>query len=158
MSLPVRRKAGVLGRSVVGLPGRKRGSERGAAQVEFALVILFTVVLMFWVIEMMSLVYTYTVLSDAAKEGVRYAIVHGSGVASPSGPADYTAVQTVVKNYAKLSLHDISAITVTPSYPDGDNEAPHRVKVIVTYAYKPYITLPMTSPTINTVAEGRINY
>ena len=62
------------------LTRRKRKSQRGAAQVEFALSILMVVFLMFWVFEMVMVVYTYSVLSDAAKEGVRYAIVRGSEV------------------------------------------------------------------------------
>ena len=138
--------------------GTYRRSERGATQVEFAVSILVTVMLIFWVFEMISLVYTYSVLSDAAKEGVRYAIVHGSGVASPSGPGDSSAVDSAVKDYAKLSLHDVSGITVSTTYPDGDNEAPHRVSVAVSYNYLPYINVPFASPTINTVAQGRITY
>src|SRR6266511_3740275 len=136
----------------------KQTSQRGATQVEFALSILTVVILIFWTFEMAMVVYTYSVLSDAAKEGVRYAIVHGSQNGSPSGPSDYSNVVSKVNSYAQLSLHDISAINVSPSYIDNDNDAPHRVSVTVTYTYVPYIKLPFTSPTITTSAQGRIVY
>jgi Flp pilus assembly protein TadG len=139
---------------------RKRGPQRGAVMVEFALSILFTVLLIFMVFEMVSLVYTYAVLSDAAKEGVRYAIVRGSDVAAAEqcSPTSTTGLINAVTDYAKMSLHDVSAITVTPTYPDGDNAATDRVKVTVSYTYVPYISLPFTAPTITTTAEGRITY
>jgi Flp pilus assembly protein TadG len=141
------------------LTRRNKKLQRGAAQVEFALSMLLTVFIIFWVFEMVMLVYTYAVLSDAAKEGVRYAIVHGNDVASPSGPGSTTAVENVVTGYAKMSLHDISSMpTPAVSYPDGDNKPPHQVKVVVTYTYVPYITLPFTSPSITTTAQGRIIY
>jgi len=137
---------------------RIKKSQRGAIQVEFALSITLMLFLMFWLFEMVMLVYTYTVISDAAKEGVRYAIVHGANSGNPSSPADTSAITAKVLEYAKFSLHDISAITVTPSYADGDNQAQNRVAVTVAYPYVPYIKLPLTSPTIRATAEGRIVY
>jgi Flp pilus assembly protein TadG len=142
------------------LTRRKRRSQRGAALVEFALSMLLAVTLIFWVFEMVSMVYTYSVLSDAAKEGVRYAIVRGSdvAVAEQVSPTATTGLINDVTGYAKMSLHDVSAITVTPEFPDGDNAATDRVKVTVSYKYLPYISLPFTAPTITTTAEGRITY
>jgi Flp pilus assembly protein TadG len=141
---------------------RRNGkSQRGAAQIEFALCMLVTVFLIFWVFEMMMVVYTYAVLSDAAKEGVRYAIVHGNDVASPSGPGNVGNVQTIVTGYAQYALHDISAMPApTVSYPDASpgNKAGERVQVSLTYTYVPYITLPFTAPSITTTAQGRIVY
>jgi hypothetical protein len=61
-----------------------------------------------------------------------------------------------VKNYAKASLHDVSAITVNVTYPDGSNEAPNRVQVTVTYNYIPYIQLGFFNPSFTTRAAGRI--
>lgn len=133
-----------------------RKSQRGAAQIELALSILMIVFLVFWMFEIVMVVYTYSVLADAAKEGVRYAIVHGSNNSNPSGPGSTTNVVNAVNDYAKLSLHDISAITITPTYPDGDNDAPHRVKVDITYTYIPYINLPLGFTSIHTTAQGRI--
>lgn len=142
---------------------RQRRSERGQAQVEFVLSIVFVLVLIFGIFEMIMLLYTYNVLADSAKEGVRYAIVNGSDSAnasngngcSTSSPA---AVITQVQNYAKMSFHNISGMTVNVCYPDGSNLAPNRVRVTVSYPYQPLLNLGWPSVTINAASEGRIVY
>jgi hypothetical protein len=57
--------------------------------VEFVLVITFVFLLFVSILQMILLMYAYNTLADAAKEGVRYAIVHGTGFcgASVSGGA-----------------------------------------------------------------------
>lgn len=146
-----------------GLSRRLRG-ERGEAQVEFALSIMVVLVTIFFAWELLMAMYTAAVLADAAKEGVRYAIVHGSNSSlcsgpNPSSPCTYDApaaeVVNTVKTYAQASLHNISAITVTVTYPDGNNEALSRVEVTVIYNFVPYVNLPFT-PRLTTKAAGRI--
>src|SRR5207244_12830879 len=66
------------------LPSAKH--ETGQAQVEFALTIVFLMLLVVGFIELVMMIYAYNVLADAAKEGVRYAVVHGSSNGTPSGP------------------------------------------------------------------------
>jgi hypothetical protein len=115
--------------------------------------------------ELIMVVYTMNVLSDAAKEGVRYAIVHGGGNIDCSGPnpsdtctnPDPTADRVVdaVKDWAQYSLHDISAINVTVTYPDSTSEAPARVRVEVAYTFVPYTALNI-NPTLRAASEGRI--
>ena len=131
---------------------------------------------LFWMWEMTMAVFTYNVLADAAKEGVRYAVVHGprAGGGLCSGPGcpacgagctpDTSAANVVsrVNTFAQVSLHDISAMTVNVQYLLDDGTAATvvavntRVRVAVSYTYVPYITLPWVAPTLNTVAEGRI--
>ncbi|HLW78686.1 MAG TPA: TadE family protein [Terriglobia bacterium] len=62
-------------------------ADEGQSQIEFILSILTIMFTIFWTWEVVLAVYTYNVLSDAAKEGVRYAIVHGSNNCYPSGGA-----------------------------------------------------------------------
>jgi hypothetical protein len=135
-----------------------RKSQRGSALVELAMTLGITIFLIFGFFEMVMMVYTYSVLSDAAKEGVRYAVVHGADNGVPSGPGNTGGVVTAVNTYAQLSMHDISSITITPTYPDGDNLPSHRVQVDVIYNYVPYISLPYTNLSIHTTAAGRIVY
>jgi Flp pilus assembly protein TadG len=143
--------------------------ERGQAAVEFALSVVFVFVLILSAIELTIMIYTYSVLADAAKEGVRYAIVHGTGVgaANCSGPggggvtcSDSAAanVQTAVSTYTKLSFHDSTAMTVTPTYPDASSVSPSRVRVTVTYGYQPLFGLGWPTLTVNAAAEGRIAF
>lgn len=153
-------------------PGRSKRRARlgstepkGAVQIEFALAILTVLFLIFATWEIIMIVHTMNVLSDAAKEGVRYAIVHGGGNINCSGPnpsdkctnPDPSAQRVVdkVKEYATFSFHDISAINVTVSYPDNSSEPPSRVRVEVAYVFVPYTALPF-KPTLRSAAEGRI--
>ena len=144
---------------------RRFEREEGQAQVEFALSIMVVLFVVFCAWELLMAMYTASVMADAAKEGVRYAIVHGSNSTLCSGPnpsspcaSDPSAGEVVntVKNYARASLHDVSAITVNVSYPDGTNEPPSRVLVTVTYNYVPYINLGFLTPRMTTKAAGRI--
>jgi Flp pilus assembly protein TadG len=145
----------------------RKHKEKGQAQVEFALTIVFVMLLILASIEATVMIYTYTVLADAAKEGVRYAIVHGTGVGASdcsgpggggvacgdSGGANVTAK---VNQYTALSFHDNRAMTVTPSYPDASSVAPNRVRVTVSYVYQPIFGLSWPTMTVYAAAEGRI--
>lgn len=144
----------------------KRGV-KGQAQVEFALTVVFVMILIIASLEMIVLIYTYSVLADAAKEGVRYAIVHGTGVGAStcSGPggsgvscADSSAanVTAAVTKYTSFSFHNSAAMTVTPTYPDGSSVAPNRIRVTVAYPYQPIFGLGWPTVTVNAAAEGRI--
>jgi hypothetical protein len=151
--------------------------ERGQGQVEFALVIVFLMVLVLVFIEMITLVHTYNVLADSAKEGVRYAVVHGNNNSTPSGPVcpcgdidgpaappgtvpGYGSGYGVVKTYAQYSLHDITGLSVTVAYLDTANppanKTPNRVQVLIAYPYHPFFNLGWPTVTVNAAAEGRI--
>ena len=134
--------------------------------MEFALTIVMVIIVLFGAIEMTLMIYTYDVLADAAKEGVRYAIVHGTGVgaANCSGPGgggvtctDSTGsnIRTAVSKYTSLSFHDSTAMTVTPTFPDSSSVAPSRVRVTISYVYQPFLSIAWTTMTINAAAEGR---
>lgn len=139
-------------------------NESGAAQVEFALSIVVVMFFIFWAFELSMMMYSYVVMGEAAKEGVRYAIVHGLASGSCSGPSagctDSTGanVISVVKSYASNSLHDTSAITVQANYLDSSSAAPSRIQVKVAYTYIPYIKFSWVAPTLVASAEGRIVY
>jgi TadE-like protein len=158
---------------------RRSGQETacGQAQVEFALIVVFLMVLVLGSIELITLMHAYNVLADAAKEGLRYAVVHGTGNSTPSGPncpcADidgpaappgtnpgYGSGYGVVKTYAQYALHDMTGLTVTVNYPDTANapanKAPNRIQVVVEYPYHPFFNLGWPTVTVNAAAEGRI--
>ena len=149
--------------------GRRR-RQAGQGAVEFIFAILFLMLFVAGIIEIIALVYTYNVLAESAKEGVRYAVVHGSAnTAACSGPGpsgvtgvtcDSTAanVSTAVTTYASYSLHDTSAMTITTTYPDSSSAAPNRVRVAISYPYQPFFGLGWPTITVNAAAEGRIMY
>jgi Flp pilus assembly protein TadG len=155
--------------------------EKGQAAVEFALTILFLMLLIVGFLELIMMMYTYTVLANSAKEGVRYAAVHGSLNGTPAGPtcpcpdidgppapigtaAGNGSGYGVVRSYAQASMHYISgtAMTVTTTYPDTTNppanQPPNRIRVVVSYPYKPFFGLGWPTVTVRAAAEARITF
>lgn len=59
---------------------------RGQALVEFALSVPIIFVLILGTFEAARFIFFYQLVNDAAREGARYAIVHGSRSVCPSGP------------------------------------------------------------------------
>jgi Flp pilus assembly protein TadG len=144
--------------------------QRGQAAVEFALVVVFLVVLLVSILEMTMFIYTYAALTNAAKEGVRYAIVHGassgatvagSPVSSPwptCATAATGSVLSTVQTYAALSLHNASSMSINACYPDGDNKPGSAVQVNVSYSYQPIFGLRWASVTVSANSVGRIMF
>jgi len=137
--------------------------ECGSVMIEFALSVWTLFLLTFLIFEFCMTIYTYSVLGNAAREGIRYAIVHGTDSASCSGPSSGCGdnsgnnVKTVVRGYAAVSFHDLTGMTVTPSWPDGTSTPSSRVKVTINYPYVSYLSLPgFNSPAMQVTAEGRI--
>ncbi len=137
----------------------------GQALVEFVLSILFVVLLIFGIVEFTMFIYTYNVLADSAKEGVRYAVVHGTGNSNCSGPggggvtcpdSGNANVVMAVKNYAQYSFHNTANMAITVNYLDGSSAPPTRVQVLVSYPYQPFFGLGWPAVTVNAAAEGRI--
>ncbi len=144
-------------------PGRFK-SEEGSLVVETALSLLLVVPMVFWLFELCMLTYTYSVLGDAARQGVRYAIVHGtdsgncSGPSSGCGDASGANVVAIVKSAAAYSFHDLANMTVQVTYPDLASTPPSRVDVTINYTYVPYIKLPGIAHSVQLSAQGRIIY
>jgi len=143
----------------------RTSKSRGQAQMEFVLSILFVMLFTFGMLELVLLVYTYNVLADSAKEGVRYAIVHGTDSAACSGPggggvsctdSSGANVQGAVQQYAQYSFHSTSSMTIAVSYPDSSSAPPSRVQVQISYPYQPFFGLGWPTVTVNAAAAGRI--
>jgi Flp pilus assembly protein TadG len=144
--------------------------QRGQAVVEFAFVIGFLVILMVSMLEMTLFLYNYAVLTDAAKEGVRSAIVHGSSTgvlvsataeSAPWPPCRTPAsgsVLNAVQAYAAASLHNISTMNVNLCYPDGNNNPGSGVQVNVSYPYSPLFLVNWATVTISASSVGRIQF
>lgn len=163
-----------------------KGGQKGQAMVEFALVIFFLFMLIACTIQMILLMYAYNTLADAAKEGVRYAIVHGTGnstcsgpgnpavtpaITCPSDPTGSVYVIPTVTNFAGLSFQNITSTEITVSYNPRDQNgtcangscsgagcsAPGcMVRVSIQHTYAPFFGLGWPTFPLNAAAEGRI--
>jgi Flp pilus assembly protein TadG len=144
---------------------RRLNEERGSYMVEFAIVAFLFSIMLFGVVEMGRMILVYTTVANATRVGARYAIVHGgfrtgSGSTGPSGPGNTTQVETVVKNFASAGLLNTSRLTITVTYPDGNNAAGSAVNVVVTYPYDPfvrYFNSPL-SVTLGSTSRGVITF
>lgn len=136
-------------------PYRLHGDQRGQTIIESALVFGFLIILAVGMVEMSLFLYNYAILTDAAKDGVRCAIVH-----CPNG------IPTTVDNLLKASVHSTSGRTLSVIYPDtnalGISDAPgDRVQVTVSYRYDPlFLKAPdyWTTVTISATSVGRIQF
>ena len=153
---------------------RRQARQAGQAMVEFMLVTIFLLVLFVSMLQIILLMHAYNTLADAAKEGIRYQIVHGTGNSNCSGPSKTgtpptncpdmtgTNVQTVVTNFAAVSFQNVSASNVTVDYnPNSANGIACNtpgclVRVTVSYTYQPFFGLGWPKVSLNAAADGRI--
>ena len=134
---------------------RKKGiSKNGSAITEFALVALIFSVLLFGIIDMSRLMLMYHHVGNAAREGTRYAIVHGS---TSLTPASADNVVNYIKSISPVDPNKMNALT---TWPDGNSNAPGK-HVIVKVTYPFTFILPVLSGytiTLSSQSEMVISY
>ena len=135
----------------------------GQALVEFSVVTVLTVIMLLFVVETGRMLLVYTTVANAARAGVRYAIVHGSTrsvgttVDDASGPGNTpTQVVTVVKNFASGGLLSTNRLVVTVTYPGGSNAPGQYVTVSAVYPYNPLITYFSKTLRLGSATQGII--
>lgn len=137
--------------------------ECGSIMIETALGYMIMMTMVLGIIECSMMGYTFSVMEDAAREGVRYASVHGTNSPSCNGPssgcdATATNVGNDVKTYANTFTNGLTGMTVTVTYPDGTSTATSRVKVALSCTYAPVFHFPGTAHLLQVSASGRILY
>lgn len=114
------------------------GDNDGQSLVEFALVLPIVLLIITGLFDTARAVWQENTLAYAAREGTRYAIVHGSGypdTALIAWPNNTAQVQSVVRAAAV----GVANITVTATWPDGCYDRNCRVTVDAT---APFVPLP----------------
>lgn len=157
---------------------RRRRRVRGQAMVEFALVAPVFFLLLFGTIEGGRFILYYQALNNAAREGARYAIVHGSNSFCPSGPmppgetapiscydpSGAKVVQQVKDTAFGLLGTGVTATTCWDPVVAADgtctngglgNGRDSDVDVVATYTYRPLIPL-VPLPPISITAESTL--
>lgn len=110
---------------------KKIRSSSGQALVEFALVLPLFLLLVFAVIEISNIGYSYVTLNNAVRSGARVASLGGVD----------SQVTNTISSSATLLDPNLLSITITP------NEHTRRSgdQVIVNAAYEVHLTLPIIS-------------
>ena len=137
--------------------------ERGAIAIETSVGFMVMMAMLLGIMECSVMGYTYAVLEESAREGVRYAIVHGADSSSCNGPSpgcDATAANVIadVKAYGNTFAGTISGMSVVVTYPDGVSTGTSRVKVAITDTYVSVFHIPGISQTLTVSSTGRILY
>jgi len=123
----------------------RRAGERGNTMVEFAFVVLIILTILFGIVDFGRALYAYHFISNAAREGTRYASVRGatcdSAVITPC-PVTTRQIDNYVKNvplgidvtqmhpHASFVSNGVAVCGVTQNYPGC------AVQVIVDYNFK----------------------
>lgn len=140
----------------------ERTARLGAAMVEMAIVLSVFLLLVLGTMDLGIATYRYNTLSQAARQGVRQAVVHGS-LAPPAmpawGPATYNGTAGDGSPYAQavspmLAGFNLNAVTIKVEWPDGGNAIQQRVCFTVTTIYYPIVTsfFPNSSYTMRAVS------
>ena len=116
--------------------GSWRRSESGQAMVEIALVFPLIASFIFGIMELSLMYYSYCVITECAREGTRYGMVHGSTCKTAVGSsctATASSLNTYTQNLGWPNLGG-GTLTAASSFPDGNENPGSRVQVVVTYA------------------------
>jgi Flp pilus assembly protein TadG len=119
------------------LRARSLRDERGQSLVEFAITFGVLMAFVFAFIEVCLMFYTYCMISECAREGSRYAAVHGSTcqtAALVSCTASASDINTYVGQLGYPNLAN-GTMLVSTSFPDGSETPGNHVKVSIVYVF-----------------------
>jgi Flp pilus assembly protein TadG len=119
----------------------------GQTLMEFAVVATIFLVLMFAIMQMALIVYNYNTVCAAAREAVRYAIVHSPASGNPATTAQIQ--QVAINNAVGLNA---AQLNVTVSWP-ADAELPLQEDAQVKVSYQYPLNIPFLAPATMTLAS-----
>jgi len=146
---------------------RRRFRRRGVAMIETALILMIFLSLVLGMLDFGIAVYRNNVLSEAARQLARQAIVHGKlatllgtwGPTTYNGHAnDSNAIAVAVQPY--LVGMDPASVTVAMTWPTSStNNVGGTVRVTLTASYTPITTFIVNkSFTIQAISEMQIDH
>lgn len=121
---------------------------RGQALAEFAIVAPVFFLILFAIIDFGRYVYYTQILSNAAREGARYAIVHGELGIPPTGPGSADPTGSAVKSIVQASALGVVALTfddIDVAWDPENNKRNTKVSVTVEYDFHsviPVVPIP----------------
>ena len=119
-------------------------NQKGTSVLEFGIVLVVFFLLTLGIMDMGRAVREYHSLSFAAREGTRYAIVHGNRSNNP-------ATADTIENIVKSRIPNLQDVTVTTTW-DPNNAQASSVEVRVEHTFQPIMlffdfTIPLSSTT-----------
>lgn len=117
-----------------------RDDESGQSMIEFALVLPLFLLIVTGLFDVGRAVWQENTLAYAAREGTRYAIVHGSGSSDPVWPGNTTPVRDVVRK-AALGVPNVTVVVTWPDTVGGTACYDRNCRVAVD-ATAPFVPIP----------------
>lgn len=132
---------------------RRFGRDDAAqALVELALILPVFMMLVVGLLDVSRAVFQENTLAYAAREGTRYAIVHGSASSAPQGPSS-TSTTDIVNAVTNATI-GVQNVTVTVTYPDSCNDRGCRVQVDATAPFTPMGSDWITNGVLSVTLRG----
>jgi Flp pilus assembly protein TadG len=136
----------------------KFASQKGAAMVEFALIVIPLLLITFGIIEFGMLLYNQQVLTNASREGARAGIVArdprlpsgGTCITAADGSIQPTSIKCVVENYCLNHLVTFGAQNIPTTTVSGYSSTATfgtNLTVRVNYSYS-FLVIPNFIPGI----------
>jgi len=109
----------------------------GSALIEFALTSSLLFTLLFCFMEICLVFYSYDLISEAAREGTRYAMYRGASCPNSTTPTCEVTASQVNTYVSGLVWPNLAGGTITPAttYPSGNENVGSTVQVTVTYVF-----------------------
>lgn len=108
---------------------RKKENQRGVAAVEFAIIVLVFITLLFGIIEFGLLMYNQHIVTNAGREGARYGIVYRSERLNESD------IKQVVDGYGEQYIVTFGNKTWDVEVPSACSGSGAPLSVTVDYSY-----------------------
>jgi Flp pilus assembly protein TadG len=109
-----------IGRQRLASRFQGREGERGSNLVEYGIVLVVMLTMIFGLIDFGRALYAYHFVSEAAREGTRYAIVRGSACTTPGCPASQSSIQSYLSNVP--AGIDPTKLSVTATWNPNDSQ------------------------------------
>jgi Flp pilus assembly protein TadG len=134
----------------------KPSVKRGQTLVEFALIVPAVLGLLFSIMWLSLAVYAYNYVSYGAREGSRYAAVHGSDSKQPVTTADAVATfvqsETAGLDTSKLTVSTTWAPAAAPGTPGGTVQVQVKYQFLLSVPFMSPVTLPLSSTSKMTIS------
>jgi hypothetical protein len=136
---------------------RRGQSPRGMALAEFAIGLTVLLLLVFGIVDLGRAVFAYNTISNCAREGTRFAIVHGAESPEPVGPASNDpALENRLRQKYALGL-DGNRLSIQSSWSNSNNAPGSMVTITVRYNFQPatlfFLPLRLQSRSADTIVN-----
>jgi Flp pilus assembly protein TadG len=136
-----------------------RRDNGGGTLIESALTLSVLFAMLFCFMEICLALYARSVIAECAREGARYAMVHGASCPTASNPTCEATAAQVNAYVSAMKWPNLAGgtMTVATTYTNGTEAVGSPVQVKVTYAMTPNMPfVPRATITMSSISQATI--